>query len=50
VDEHSVIQADPNDYRPVFRDAAIRDDFNAGLAHLHKSGRYRAIYDKYLKD
>lgn len=50
VDEHSVIQADPNDYRPVFRDAVIRDDFNAGLAHLHKSGRYRAIYDKYLKD
>lgn len=50
VDEHSFTRADPNDYRPVFRDAAIRDDFNAGLAQLHKSGRYRAIYDKYLKD
>lgn len=50
LDEHSFIRADPDDYRPVFRDAAIRDDFNAGLAQLHKSGRYRAIYDKYLKD
>ncbi|WP_229211545.1 MULTISPECIES: ABC transporter substrate-binding protein [unclassified Duganella] len=50
LDEHSFTRADPNDYRPVFRDAAIRDDFNAGLAQLHKSGRYRAIYDKYLKD
>jgi len=50
VDEHSFVHANPDDYRPVFRDAAIRDDFNAGLAQLHKSGRYRAIYDKYLKD
>ncbi|OEZ99084.1 ABC transporter substrate-binding protein [Duganella sp. HH101] len=50
VDEHSFIRADGGDYRPVFRSAAIRDDFNAGLAHLHKTGRYRAIYDKYLKD
>lgn len=49
VDEHALTPADPRDYRPVFRDAGIRDDFNAGLEQLHKSGRYRAIYDKYLK-
>lgn len=50
VDEHAFTRADPRDYRPVFRDAAIRDDFNAGLAQLRKSGRYRAIYAKYLGD
>lgn len=48
VDEHPFTRADPHDYRPVFRDAAIRDDFDAGLAQLRKSGRYRAIYAKYL--
>jgi polar amino acid transport system substrate-binding protein len=48
--EHAFTRANPADYRPVFRDAAVRDDFNAGLAQLRKSGRYRAIYDKYLKE
>ncbi|MDC8758713.1 substrate-binding periplasmic protein [Janthinobacterium fluminis] len=48
VDEHALTPLDPRDYRPVFRDAAIRDDFNAGLEQLRKSGRYKAIYDKYL--
>jgi len=47
---HPFIQPNPRDYRPVFRDAAIRDDFNAGLAWLRKSGREQAIYDKYLKN
>ncbi len=42
--------ARPQDYRPVFRSARVRDDFNAGLAQMKKSGRYKAIYDKYLKD
>ncbi|MDR7305303.1 hypothetical protein [Rhodoferax saidenbachensis] len=37
-------------YRPVFRDAKIRDDFNAGLAALKKSGHFKAIYQKYLGD
>jgi len=37
------------DYRTVFRNPTIRDDFNAGLQHEKDSGRYRAIYDKYLK-
>lgn len=49
VDEQALTPVDPRDYRPVFRDAAIRDDFNAGLEQLRKSGRYKAIYDKYLK-
>jgi len=49
VEEHPFTEANPQDYRPVFRDAAIRDDFNAGLAWLRRTGRYRAIYDKYLK-
>ncbi|MDD2830474.1 MAG: transporter substrate-binding domain-containing protein [Sulfuricurvum sp.] len=33
-------------YKVGFRDAALRDDFNAGLAHLKSSGRYDEIYDK----
>ncbi|NRR34071.1 transporter substrate-binding domain-containing protein [Oxalobacteraceae bacterium] len=49
LDEHAFTRADPRDYRPVFRDAAVRDDFNAGLQQLHKSGRYKAIYEKYLR-
>ena len=48
VDEHRLPAADPRAYRPVFRDAAVRDDFNAGLAWLRKSGRYDAIYHRYL--
>ncbi|WP_299724789.1 ABC transporter substrate-binding protein [uncultured Tateyamaria sp.] len=35
--------------RPVFRDAAIRDDFNAGLAHLKQTGRYDELVDMYLE-
>lgn len=49
VDLHAFAAVDPNDYRPVFRSKRIRDDFNAGLAHLKASGRYQAIYDTYLK-
>lgn len=48
VSEHAFTTADPRDYRPVFRSRTIRDDFNAGLEHLRKTGRYRAIYQKYL--
>jgi polar amino acid transport system substrate-binding protein len=46
---HPFVQADPLDYRPVFRSAKVRDDFDAGLAELRRSGRYRAIYRKYLE-
>lgn len=46
--EHHFVKLNPMDYRPVFRDAAIRDDFNAGLKYLKDSGRFQAIYAKYL--
>ncbi|MET3133743.1 polar amino acid transport system substrate-binding protein [Oxalobacteraceae bacterium GrIS 1.11] len=49
LDEHALAPADTHAYRPVFRDPAIRDDFNAGLDQLRKSGRYLAIYKQYLK-
>lgn len=45
---HSFVALNPNDYRPVFRDAAIRDDFNAGLKQMKSAGRVDAIYKKYL--
>lgn len=45
---HSVVTLNPMDYRPVFHDKKIRDDFNAGLKHLKDSGRFDAIYQKYL--
>lgn len=48
VDVHPLPPPDPRDYRPVFRSAAVRDDFNAGLAYLRRSGRYNAIYKRYL--
>lgn len=49
-EEHRFVTFNPMDYRPVFRDKGVRDDFNAGLAHLKESGRFQAIYDKYLKE
>jgi len=48
VEEHPFVKLNPMDYRPVFRDSAIRDDFNAGLKNLKDSGRFQAIYAKYL--
>ena len=39
----------PLQVRPVFRDAAIRDDFNAGLAHLKETGRYDELVETYLE-
>lgn len=50
VTEHSFVRPNPMDYRPVFRDARIRDDFNAGLAAIKRSGHFKAIYQKYLGD
>ncbi len=50
VDEHIFHAADPNDYRPVFWDETVRDDFNKGLNHLRETGRYQQIYDYYLQD
>lgn len=48
--QHSFVKVNPMDYRPVFRSSAIRDDFNAGLKQLKDSGRFDAIYRKYLGD
>ena len=49
VDETPFTQVNPKDYRPVFRSAAVRDDFNVGLRQLKTSGRFQAIYDRYLR-
>jgi polar amino acid transport system substrate-binding protein len=50
ITEHPFIALDLNNYRPVFRDPSIRDDFNLGLKNLKDSGRYQEIYDHYLKE
>lgn len=47
---HNFVELNPLDYRPVFWDKVLRDDFNEGLAYLKETGRYKAIYDKYLKE
>lgn len=49
IQEHPFVIANPKDYRPVFYNKKIRDDFNFGLKSLTKSGRVKAIYDHYLK-
>ncbi|MES2257886.1 MAG: ABC transporter substrate-binding protein [Pseudomonadota bacterium] len=48
--QQGFVKFNPMDYRPVFRDNKIRDDFNAGLKYLKESGRWQAIYQKYLGD
>jgi polar amino acid transport system substrate-binding protein len=48
VDEHKLIIENIADYRPVFRNKKIRDDFNAGLNHLKESGEFQKIYDYYI--
>ncbi|MFT5759901.1 MAG: polar amino acid transport system substrate-binding protein [Alteromonadaceae bacterium] len=48
VDEHKFITANPLDYRPIFRDKKVRDDFNEGLQAIKKSGEFKKIYDKYM--
>lgn len=50
IEEHRFVVFNPMDYRPLFRDSRVRDDFNAGLLHLKQTGGYQAIYDKYLKE
>ncbi|MCV2367630.1 substrate-binding periplasmic protein [Roseateles oligotrophus] len=50
VQEHPFTTVNPQDYRPIFRDPKVRDDFNLGLKQLKDSGRFQAIYDKYLKE
>ncbi|MEJ6005595.1 ABC transporter substrate-binding protein [Paucibacter sp. AS339] len=50
VQEHRFTEVKPQDYRPIFRDPQVRDDFNLGLKQLKASGRFQAIYDKYLRE
>jgi len=47
--EHKFTTSNPKDYRPVFRDKNIRDDFNMGLKILKETGDIKKIYDKYMK-
>ena len=46
--EHKVITEKKEDYRPVFRNKKIRDDFNTGLQKLKESGEFQKIYDNYI--
>ncbi|MYM88124.1 transporter substrate-binding domain-containing protein [Rugamonas sp. FT82W] len=46
--EQSFVKFNPMDYRAIFRDKKVRDDYNAGLKNLKDSGRFNAIYQKYL--
>lgn len=48
VDEHRFTTPAPRDYRPVFRDKKVRDDFNFGLKQLKKNGEFQKIYDRYI--
>lgn len=50
IDEHRFVKLNPMNYRPIFRDSAVRDDFNAGLRQLKSSGRFNEIYRKYTGD
>jgi len=47
---HHFVKLNLMDYRPIFRNKKIRDDFNLGLKHIKETGEYQAIYDKYLKN
>ena len=49
VDEHTFTTVNPEDYRPVFRDQQVRDDFNLGLKKIKASGKFQKIYDRYMK-
>ncbi len=40
----------PSRYRTAFYDEGVRDVFNQGLKRLRESGRYEAIYTKYIHD
>jgi len=49
VDEHKFTSVNPEDYRPIFRDKKVRDDFNLGLKKIKESGKFQKIYDNYLE-
>ena len=39
----------PTAYRTAFKDKKLRDDFNEGITHLKKTGRYNEIYKYYTE-
>jgi len=45
---HRFVDLNPEDYRPIFWNERIRDDFNEGLTYLKVTGRFQKIYDKYI--
>ena len=47
--EYKFGQENPDNYRAIFRNKSIADDYDAGLKAMKKSGRYKAILDQYLK-
>jgi len=48
VDERKFTTNNPENYRPVFRDKNVRDDFNLGLKKLKESGELEKIYNNYM--
>ena len=40
----------PTPYKIAFKDKKARDDFNEGLKILKSSGRYKEVFEKYLKE
>jgi len=50
VEEHHFVKLNVMDYRPIFWDKKIRDDFNEGLKHIKIMGKYDEIFNKYLKE
>jgi polar amino acid transport system substrate-binding protein len=49
VDEHEFTTVDTEDYRPIFRDKKVRDDFNLGLKEIKKNGKFQKIYNSYME-
>jgi len=43
IEEHDVLDKNPDNFRTVFRDENVRNDYEAGLEHLKKTGRYYEI-------
>ncbi|WP_413702017.1 substrate-binding periplasmic protein [Psychromonas sp. KJ10-10] len=50
LDEHNFLDLNTDNYRPIFRDEKIRDDFNFGLEQIKKTGQYQKIYSFYLNN
>ncbi|WP_407919564.1 hypothetical protein [Cognaticolwellia mytili] len=49
VDEHIFNITNLEDYRPVFRDKRVRDDFNLGLKKIKENRTFQKIYDNYME-